>query len=85
MALCKNCPALKEGFAGIERYDFGTGCPDDDHDVYGGDCISMHRSNDHDHCPDCGGEMTFLPFRNWNVCHNVRDHKHGCTTITEDK
>jgi hypothetical protein len=55
MALCKNCPALKEGFAGIERYDFGTGCPDDDHDVYGGDCISMHRSNDNDHCPDCGG------------------------------
>ena len=57
MAKCENCPALDEGYRGIEHYEFGKGCPDDDFDVFGGDCIGMKRDEDND-CPDCGGHGT---------------------------
>ena len=46
MALCENCPAMKIGFAGIELYDFGNGCPDEDYDCYGGDCIALVRESE---------------------------------------
>ena len=46
MARCKGCPALEADPAGIgviEYYSCGDGCPDEDFDFYGGDCINtMH-------------------------------------------
>ena len=43
MARCKNCPALEADPAGIgviEYYSCGDGCPDEDFDFYGGDCMA---------------------------------------------
>ena len=40
MAKCPGCPAIKEfpDIAAIEYYAVGDGCPDEDFDIYGGDC-----------------------------------------------
>lgn len=38
MALCKNCKA-KDLWQYGEFYECGPGCPDQDFDVFGGDCI----------------------------------------------
>ena len=45
MARCKGCPALKADPAGvgvIEFYSCGEGCPDEDFDFYGGDCVGTN-------------------------------------------
>lgn len=48
MARCKHCPALKDdGIAVIEYYSMGDGCPDEDFDTFGGDCVNA-RGNDSD-------------------------------------
>ena len=52
MARCKNCPALKDdNIAVIEYYSCGDGCPDEDFDFYGGDCMNA-RWNQEDIEPD---------------------------------
>ena len=53
MAMCKNCPALKE-FPELtvhEHLVFGNGCPDDIYGVYGGDCYSTF-AEDYDYEED---------------------------------
>jgi|GEM_PF-3307129 hypothetical protein len=54
MAMCKNCPALKEfpELEVIEYYAFGNGCPDADMDIYGGDCYSTFAEDDYDYEED---------------------------------
>ncbi len=45
MARCENCPALEADPAGvgvIEHYSCGPGCPDEDFDFYGGDCMTTN-------------------------------------------
>ena len=55
MARCKNCPALEADPAGvgvIEYYSCGDGCPDEDFDFYGGDCMSGASWNEPDDDPE---------------------------------
>jgi len=46
MPRCKGCTAAEDMGLVDEYYIFGPGCVDEDYDVYGGDCIAMHRDQD---------------------------------------
>ena len=49
MARCQNCSALDEDPAGVgvmEHYSCGPGCPDEDFDFYGGDCMATNFPNE---------------------------------------
>jgi len=53
MARCKNCPVIDDKskfydprIAVIEAYAFGSGCPDEDFDCFGGDCIQVYNEEE---------------------------------------
>lgn len=72
MARCKNCPALEDdGIAVIEHYSCGPGCPDEDFDTFGGDCMNARWNNEVDEYQQkvLAYEMELA---RWDAIENVR-------------